>query len=214
MDAMCDIPDDVRRELDLVHADVGTYINLDNMRTLSYASLDYLAILDTLARNIPHYNFNFLRVPTPLGECAITSNLGTVLAHSDRVDVVKYDFHAFFVHLIDDEKHVIRMEEDKRSFDDGHAIQAIIVQLWSVVVHCCPKPKGCNDGKVIAITPQNLFIRFEYILKKHAEVVVGLRRQLGLVPICRHIDPSGGPIVYNSCFRCGDCVRENNNAHC
>lgn len=129
MDAMCDIPDDVRRELDLVHADVGTYINMDKMRTLSYASLDYLAILDTLKHNIPQYNFNFLRMPTPLGECARTSNIGTVLAHSGRVDVVKDDFHAFFVHLIDDEKHVIRMEEDKRSFDDGHAFQAIIAQL-------------------------------------------------------------------------------------
>jgi hypothetical protein len=179
MEDSCDIPEDVRKELDLVHADRGTYIDLDKMRTVGYASLDYFAILDTLEREIPKYNLNFLRVPNPPGWVAKETELREVIARDHYASVQKSDFHAFFVHIIDNERHVIRSRESVLPLDERHAIHAITIQLWNLVDP--PSSVGVGtSSQIIIFDARGLLQQFEVILKKHAEVARGLRKKFGL----------------------------------
>lgn len=210
---MCDIPDDVRRELGMVHADAGTYIDLNKMQTMGYASINYMGILDTLKTKIPGYDFNFAGtsiIPLFSSTSISKTNLGDVVARNGACSVVRDDFHAFFVHLIDNEKHVIRPKKDQHAIDDRHAIKAITVQLWDVVARSSTLDI-VHNGKVIYITPYKLFPQFEAILKKHAAIANGLRKQSGLVPICIHGDQSDGPILRHATFFCADCVMDDRN---
>jgi hypothetical protein len=187
MATTCGIGEEVRRELGLVdgsgggNGERGTYIDLDKMRTVGYASVDYNAILDTLEREIPKYDFNFLKAPNPPGWVSKCGELGELMREGLCVTVYRRDFHAYFVHMIDNVRHVRGWSNNRLPCDERRAIAAITAQLWNVVDD--PTCTGGSTGTCIDVDARELFCSFHAILMKHARVAEQLRKQL--VPCSR-----------------------------